>query len=68
MAEQADKRVRERFQAARDEGGLPADTDPAALARYVFAVAHGVAVQAVSGVPRGRLRETVELALRAWPS
>jgi AcrR family transcriptional regulator len=65
---QGEERVRERFRAARDEGDLPPGTDPAALARYVFTVAYGVAVQAASGVPREQLRETVEMALRAWPS
>ncbi|MER6141360.1 TetR/AcrR family transcriptional regulator [Streptomyces sparsogenes] len=66
--EQGEKQVRERFEAARADGDLPPDADPAALARYVFTVAYGVAVQAASGVPREHLRETVELALRAWPS
>jgi AcrR family transcriptional regulator len=65
---QGEQRVRERFQAALDEGDLPPGTDPAALARYLFTVAYGVAVQAASGVPRDRLQETVEIALRAWPA
>jgi AcrR family transcriptional regulator len=65
---QGERRIRERFRAARAEGDLPPDSDPSALARYVFTVAYGVAVQAASGVPRGQLQETVQLALRAWPS
>ncbi|MBD0424701.1 TetR/AcrR family transcriptional regulator [Streptomyces sp. TRM S81-3] len=65
---QGEKRVRERLRAARDEGDLPPGTDPTALARYLFTVAYGVAVQAASGVPRRQLQETVEWALRAWPS
>jgi AcrR family transcriptional regulator len=65
---QGEQRVRDRFQAALDEGDLPPGTDPAALARYLFTVAYGVAVQAASGVPRDRLQETVEIALRAWPA
>lgn len=65
---QGERQVRERFEAARAEGDLPPDADSAALARYVFTVAYGVAVQAAGGVPREQLKETVATALRAWPS
>jgi AcrR family transcriptional regulator len=59
--------VRERFERARAEGDLPADADPADLARYVLTVLHGMAVQAAGGASREELRRVAELALRAWP-
>ncbi|MDE1672975.1 TetR/AcrR family transcriptional regulator [Nocardia gipuzkoensis] len=60
-------RVRERFQRAVDDGDLPADADPALLARYVTTVAYGIAVQAASGVECDELQEIADAALRAWP-
>ncbi len=60
-------RVRERFQRAVDDGDLPAEADPALLARYVTTVAYGIAVQAASGVDRDELQEIAAAALRAWP-
>jgi AcrR family transcriptional regulator len=60
--------VRQRFERARAEGDLPADADPADLARYVVTVSQGLAVQAAGGASREELRRVVELALRPWPS
>jgi AcrR family transcriptional regulator len=59
--------VRQRFERARAEGDLPADSDTAALARYVVTVIQGMAVQAAGGASREELRRVVEMALRAWP-
>jgi AcrR family transcriptional regulator len=59
--------VRERFQRAVDDGDLPADTDPGLLARYLTTFAHGIAVQAASGVDREELQELADAALRNWP-
>ncbi|MET8162539.1 TetR/AcrR family transcriptional regulator [Sphaerisporangium sp. NPDC005289] len=60
--------LRARFERARDEGDLPADSDPADLARFVHAVTDGIAVQAASGAGREDLLRVAEIALRAWPS
>jgi AcrR family transcriptional regulator len=60
--------LRRRFERARASGDLPGDSDPAALARYVETVIHGMAVQSAGGVTRKELRRVVELALRAWPT
>ncbi len=60
--------VRQRFERARAEGDLPAETDAADLARYVVTVMRGMAVQAAGGASRQDLRRVVELALRAWPA
>jgi AcrR family transcriptional regulator len=57
----------DRFKRARFEGELPAESDPADLARYVITVLHGMSVQAAGGANRGDLQRVVDLALRAFP-
>ncbi len=59
--------LRNRFKRAKVEGDLPADTDPAALAQFVMAVSHGMAVQAAGGAGRSELRKIADLAMQAWP-
>ena len=59
--------VRERFDRAKREGDLPRDADPAALARYLSTVMHGMGVQAAAGATREELRQTADLALAAFP-
>ncbi|BCL27049.1 TetR family transcriptional regulator [Streptomyces aurantiacus] len=59
--------VRERFQRAVDDGDLPPRTDPGLLARYITTLAHGIAVQAASGIGRDELQELADAALRNWP-
>jgi len=58
--------IRQRFERAIADGDLPADSDPADLARYVAAVSQGMAVQAAGGASRAELRRVAALALRAW--
>ncbi|EFG65324.1 TetR/AcrR family transcriptional regulator [Streptomyces sp. SPB074] len=65
--DEAYTRVRDRLRRAAEEGDLPASADPALLARHLTALAHGIAVQAASGVPREELRELADASLRAWP-
>lgn len=60
--------LRERFEQARQEGDLPESALPAALAAYVMAVLHGMAVQAKAGVNREVLEAIVDQALSTWPS
>src|SRR5271155_3495319 len=62
-----EKLVRQRLQRARAEGDLPADANPADLARYVVTMLQGMAVQAASGTSRKDLRRVIRTALRAWP-
>jgi AcrR family transcriptional regulator len=57
---------RRRFQRAKAEGDLPADADPADLARYLSAVTAGMAVEAVNGATRAELHRLAEAALRSW--
>ncbi len=58
--------LRERFARAVAEGDLPACAEPAALARYVAAVNHGMAIQAADGASREEMEQVVEMALRTW--
>jgi AcrR family transcriptional regulator len=60
--------IRERFKRARREGDLPADADPAVLARFLATVIEGMAVQAASGATRKELERVAETALLAFPS
>ncbi len=60
--------IRERLKRAKRERDLPADADPAALARYVTTIMQGMAVQAAGGAGRKELRAIADMALRAWPA
>ncbi|MFC5662596.1 TetR/AcrR family transcriptional regulator [Kitasatospora misakiensis] len=53
--------LRRRFEEATD---LSADTDPQVLARLVYTVTDGIAVQAASGCTRDQLYQVANLALR----
>tara|TARA_R110002020_G_scaffold134252_36_gene299744 strand:- start:8585 stop:9166 length:582 start_codon:yes stop_codon:yes gene_type:complete len=57
----------ERFERARAEGDLPQSAKPAALAAFLMAVLHGMAVQAKAGFDRATLEAVAEQALSAWP-
>src|SRR5881628_3765300 len=59
--------IRRRLERAKSDGDLPADADPADLARYVATVIHGMAVQAASGASRDDLQRVIQTVLRAWP-
>jgi AcrR family transcriptional regulator len=56
-----------RFERAKREGDLSADVSPTELARYVWTVCQGIAVQAAGGATREQLRRVVKHAMRAWP-
>ncbi|UUZ81345.1 TetR/AcrR family transcriptional regulator [Paenibacillus sp. P26] len=60
--------LRNRFERAKQEGDLPETTNCAALAAYVLAVLHGMAVQAKAGFSRDMLESVAEQALSTWPT
>ncbi|MDQ2080398.1 TetR/AcrR family transcriptional regulator [Xanthobacteraceae bacterium Astr-EGSB] len=60
--------IRKRLRRAKQEGDLPPDADPAALARYLSAVLYGMAVLAAGGASLRDLREVAHTALQGWPS
>lgn len=49
-------------------GELPAGQDAAAVARYLFAVSFGVAVQAAGGAAAAELHEVVDVVMSRWPA
>ena len=59
--------LRQRLERAQAEGDLPADANPADLARYVMTVHQGMSVQATGGASGEQLRQVVATALKAWP-
>ena len=59
--------IHQRLKRAKAEGDLPADSNPADLARFIATVSQGVAVQAAGGATRAELERVVQTALRAWP-
>jgi AcrR family transcriptional regulator len=60
--------LRDRFERAKAEGDLPKTSKPNALAAFVMAVTHGMAVQAKAGFNREMLEAVAEQALSAWPA
>jgi len=59
--------LRRRFEQAHREGDLPANVQPADMARYVVTMMNGMSVQAAGGAGAGALCRVAEIALRAWP-
>lgn len=59
--------LRERFEQAKTEGDLPESANCAALAAFVMAVTHGMAVQAKAGFSRETLEAVADQALSNWP-
>lgn len=62
---QNEDQLRDRFIRAKAEGDLKKSADPAALARYVSAVAVGMGVMASSGADREALRQVASVAMQA---
>jgi len=57
-----------RLEQARADGDLPSSADPQMLARFLFTIYAGLAVQAADGASKAELRACGELALYAWPA
>lgn len=60
--------LRDRLERAKQEGDLPQTANCAALAAFVMAVLHGMAVQAKAGFSRDMLEAVAEQALSTWPA
>ncbi|NLS21055.1 TetR/AcrR family transcriptional regulator [Rhizobium sp. P40RR-XXII] len=63
----AQMQIGERFEKAKVDGDLPETAKPHALAAFVMAVTHGMAVQAKAGFSREMLEAVAEQALATWP-
>lgn len=57
-----------RFAAAQAAGDWRDGLEPAALARYLFAIMQGLAIQGGSGATPAQLTELVETSLAVWPT
>lgn len=57
-----------RLERAKREGDLPGTASPTDLARFVWTVCHGLAVQAAGGISREQARRVVQIAMLAWPT
>ncbi len=64
----SEAKFRERLIRAQKEGELPKDADPADLARYIYTIVQGIAVQSAGGANRDELKRVIDMAMRAWPS
>ncbi|MCK0473278.1 TetR/AcrR family transcriptional regulator [Halalkalibacter sp. APA_J-10(15)] len=60
--------LRDCFEQAKQEGDLPETANCAALAAFVMAMTHGIAVQAKAGFSRDMLEAVAEQALSTWPT
>ena len=65
---EAETALRKRLERAKREGDLPPDSSPDDLARYIYTVSHGMAIQAKAGATRAQLHRIAETALKAWPT
>lgn len=65
---EGEAKLRARFERAQAEGDLPESASPEALAAFILAVSHGMAVQAKAGFCRDKLRRVADQALATWPS
>ena len=63
----AETQIQARFERAIAEGDLDADADPSELARFIWTVNLGLAVQAAGGASKERLADIVALAMKSWP-
>lgn len=62
-----DKRIKERFDRAIEEGDLPPGTDSMILAKYITTIHKGLSMQAANGASKEELYAVVELVLKSWP-
>jgi AcrR family transcriptional regulator len=60
--------LRDRFERAVAEGDLPKSANADALAAFIMAMTHGMAVQAKAGFSRDMLEAVAEQALSTWPA
>jgi AcrR family transcriptional regulator len=62
-----ERALRDRLKRAKAEGDLANDENPADLARYVWTVCQGMAVQAAGGATRAELRRVADQVMKSFP-
>lgn len=60
--------LRERFEAAKQSGELPADFETEDFVSYMMTVLEGMSVRAAAGASRKDLYKVGDMAMRAWPA
>lgn len=64
---EGEQKLKVRFDQAKVDGDLPADTDTEVLARYLGTVLQGMAIQANNGATSEQLRQVAQMTLQAFP-
>jgi AcrR family transcriptional regulator len=64
---EGEQKLKDRFDRAKTEGDLPAETDTEVLARYLGTVLQGMAIQANNGATSEQLRQVAQMTLLAFP-
>lgn len=59
--------LEQRLALAIQEGDLPEDADPAALAHYIATIHRGLSIQVSNGVAKNELVKVVEQVMKTWP-
>ncbi|MFB0614008.1 TetR/AcrR family transcriptional regulator [Aurantiacibacter poecillastricola] len=67
FARSAYSAVADKFQRAIDNGEFDAEVEAEAITRYLFALLHGLTVQASAGASREDLESISQIALALWP-
>ena len=62
-----ERAIRRRLERGKKEGELPADADPAALARYINTVIRGLTIEALDGAGAKELHQIADMALATLP-
>lgn len=57
-----------RFEEAKAAGEFPDGLEPPALARYLFAIVQGLALQSGAGATCTELKQLVETSMMVWPT
>jgi AcrR family transcriptional regulator len=65
---EAEVKLRQRLEHAKNDGEMPPELEPADYARYIMTVLEGMSVRAAGGATREELHKVADMALRAWPA
>jgi len=63
-----EQKLKNRFDRAKAEGDLPADTNTEVLARYLVTILQGMAIQANNGATPEQLRKVAQISLLVFPN
>lgn len=64
---EVEKALHSRFIRAQEQSDLPPRADPAALAKFVVTLLHGISVQMNAGATRDQMQAAIDVAMAGWP-